>query len=536
MTGIDIHRIAFDKVAQLSKSDVAYASQPEKFARWISHMPNLSAFGAALEAKRKQQFDRDTLVEVLTEQYKHLDVTNSHLKDLSASNQFFVTTAHQPSLFTGPLYFIYKICSAINLARTLEVQYNDNQIHPLLIIGGEDHDFDEINHLNLFGRSFSWETHQQGACGKMSLDGIDTVREEIKQVLGSSPFADELRAMLDASFGDSTRNYGQAMQHFVLTLFEGTRLIVLQMDDPRLKKQFATVMEDELLNQTSQGFIEESQKGLESEGFKPQAYIREINLFYFSENGRHRIALDGEGKYRVVDTEISFTREEMQAEVAARPERFSPNVNLRPLYQETVLPNLAYIGGGGELAYWLERKAQFGHYNVPFPILIRRNSVLYIDKGNRKLREKLGIEIPELFDHPDLVVKNWIKTNSTKEVELRDQMQSIDSAIDQMIAKAKPVDPTVAQKIEAFKAKVHKEIDGLEKRLIRAEKSQHDVTVQKIEKLLNKLFPGGSLQERHDNFMSIYLQQGRPYLDRMIEVLDPLRRGFIILEENPDTQ
>jgi bacillithiol biosynthesis cysteine-adding enzyme BshC len=514
----------------LSKTDIEYSTHPEHFEELIAHLPDLDGLRSALKARKGFDTDRKTLVEVLNDQYARLGLSPGNHHQLLDSNHFTVVTAHQPSLLTGPLYFIYKICSAINLSRRLNTEISDATIHPLFIIGGEDHDFDEINHLHFFGKTFTWQNQETGAVGRMSQEGLAPVLDEIYEVLGTNnQKAIELSNLIRSCF-KAERTYGDAMHEFVARLFEDTELIVLQMDDPRLKGLFTDVIKDELTKQSSSEYINETQKKIEKLGYKPQAYVRDINLFYLDDQMRNRIERTDNG-YNIVDTELSFSEDQMLKMVDTHPERFSPNVNLRPVYQEIVLPNIAYIGGGGELAYWLERKSQFEYFSIPFPVLIRRNSALFISKGNAKQRKKLDLDYRQLFRDPEHEISDWVREHAEHEVDLSKEMAELSSTLKQVVAKAEAIDPSFARKVEAFKVKTLKDVEHMEKRLVREEKSHFDVKIGRIRKLYEKLFPDGKLQERYDNFMPIYLIHGKDMFDMLIELLDPLEKGFVIIEE-----
>ncbi len=525
-----VKRVPFENIPQLSKTDCDYATKPEIFADFISHTPDIEGFADAIKARGHVATDRATLVSTLHKQYEAIGVKNKHIDGLLDSNHFTVTTAHQPSLLTGPLYFIYKICSTINLARLLSSTYPEVVVQPVFIIGGEDHDFEEINHAHFFGKTFTWESAETGAVGRMSTKSLKSVMDSVIEVLGSSPFSAEVTKLIGECFTDDI-SYGRAMQAFIVKLFADTELVVLQMDEPALKAQFMPIVRDELIKQSSSTLVAQSQDEIEQLGYKPQAYLRKINLFYLQNQMRNRIEFDGD-RYTVVDSDLSFSREEILAQTEEHPEWFSPNVNMRPLYQEIILPNLAYIGGGGELAYWLERKRQFEFYEIPFPILIRRNSVLYISKGMSKQRLKLDIPFEQLFDNPDHEISEWVRAHAEHELDISSEMNDVDVALDKIVQKAKAIDPSFAHKVEAFKVKTLKETDHIGKRLVREEKARYEGTVAKIRKFYEKLFPGGGLQERHDNFIPNYLSQGPEFFTLLIEELDPLKAGFIVIEES----
>ena len=530
MTNTEISRIPFKDIPQLSRTDRDYTDSPEIFLELIEHVPSMEGLQDAIEQRKRFATDRKTLVKTIEKQYARLGLDGSKGEALLSDEHFTVVTAHQPSLLTGPLYFIYKICSAINLSRQMNAESTATVVHPLFVLGGEDHDFEEMNHLRFFSKEFEWASSESGSVGRMSQSGLADVLSAVAEVLGDREHAVDLRSTIATCF-DGQRSYGDAMHLFVCMLFRDTELIVLQMDDPALKAQFRHIMRDEILHQTTHDLVEQAQVKVEKLGYKPQAFVRDINLFYMDSGMRNRIERNETG-FQVVDSELRFTEEEIIELINAHPERFSPNVNLRPLYQETVLPNLAYIGGGGELAYWIERKTQFAHFGIPFPVLIRRNSVLFIAKGNAKLRRSLEIAIPSLFQDPEHEVSEWVRQHAEHEVDISAEMTALDKALDDLTSKAQAIEPTFARKVEAFKVKTLKEVDHMGKRLVREEKARHEQEVAKIRKLYDKLFPNGSLQERYENFIPMYLQNGRSMFDTLIEHLDPLEPGFIVIEEN----
>lgn len=531
MTKLTTHSIPFQRVTRFSQIDIDYTTDPASFSDFISFVPTLSNFGKALANRSAYTTDRELLVSVLAEQYAALDLDSTHCSSFLDDGHFTVVTAHQPSLLTGPLYFIYKICSAIHLARALTEAYPVYRIHPVFVLSGEDHDFAEVNHLRLFGHTYRWETDQRGAVGRMKVDeALLQLLREVQATFGHAPHSDTLRSIIHRSFRDGV-SYAQAMQRFVIELFAGTGLIVLNMDDIRLKRHFSPVVHEELAHQTSRKLIHQSQNALSALGYKPQTYQREVNLFYLTDQVRGRIEDTGD-RYVIVDTELSFSHDEMRNLVDEYPERFSPNVNLRPVYQEMVLPNLAYIGGGGELAYWLERKLLFDHFKIPMPILVRRNSVLYLDPAASKQCAKLELPFQLLFENLDAWIAYWIRTHAEHEIEVDAEYRQISSALDSILTKANATDPTIGSKVEAEKVRILKDIEHMGKRLVRAEKQRNETRIAQIQKLYERLFPENALQERHDNFIAHYLRGGTHYLHALIAQLDPLFNEVLILEED----
>ena len=189
-------------------------------------------------------------------------------------------------------------------------------------------------------------------------------------------------------------NLADATRHLANTLFGSYGLVILDADHSELKRNFIPFVKEELLNQSSHKLVLETAEKLKN--YTVQVNPREINLFYIENDLRERIILEN-GKYKVNNTKIEFSKNEIISLLENNPEKFSPNVIMRPLYQEVILPNLCYIGGGGEIAYWLELKSFFDAVEVPFPILLLRNSAVLATEKQAKKADTLGLTWNDLF-------------------------------------------------------------------------------------------------------------------------------------------
>ncbi|NQX97132.1 MAG: bacillithiol biosynthesis BshC, partial [Flavobacteriales bacterium] len=232
----------------------------------------------------------------------------------------------------------------------------------------------------------------------------------------------------------------------------------------------------------------------------------------------------------VLNTEIQFSEIELLEELNNHPERFSPNAPMRCMYQEKILPNLAYIGGGGELAYWFQLKAMFNANNISYPILILRNSVLFVDKGSNKRLTKLGLSTTDLFQDTETLIKNYLKSGSEIILELHEEEKIVEAVFNDIVDKAGAIDASLQPMIKAELQKSLKSLKNIESRLIKAEKQKEAIAVNQIKNIKDKLFPNNSLQERHDNFISLMLFYGVDVIDELIEHLHPLEKEFVILE------
>lgn len=529
-----IDRIPFAEVPQFSRRDTAYATGHADFDPFIKYPVRLEAFAEVLRDKANDPVDRPLLVEELLDQYASLpeaERARAQVRKLAESNTWTVITAHQPGLFTGPLYFIYKICSTINLSRQLNIHYPDQHIVPVFIVGGEDHDFAEINHTRIGGQRISWEQATGGSVGALSTDSLKPVLEQLEALIGREYTPGDILRRIRRAYTEYA-HYGQATVALVHDLFRETELVVANPSRPAFKRAFLPYMAREIFEQLSQPLIEEAQARIVAAGYKAQAFARDINLFYLQPGRRDRIIYQ-DGKYSILGETELYTPDAFRKLLHDHPERFSPNVVMRPIFQELIFPNLAYIGGGGEIAYWLERKAQFAAFGLNFPMLIRRNSVLWINRKQVRQLERIQLPYRALFRKADLIIRDYVAHHSHNDLSLNPELAQLASLFNSISLKAKAIDPTLEKAALAEHTRQQKIIEQFESRLRRIEKKAFTEAVSLIRELKEALFPGDGLQERKDNFLNVYLETGPALLDILIEALDPLRPGLIVFQETP---
>lgn len=522
--------ISYQKSGYFTSIMNDYLDQKANLQPFYNRFPTLENFGAQL-AEKQQNFDDDqrkTLVKILNRQYQNLSVsdrTKAHIAALQRPNTFTVTTGHQLNLFTGPLYFLYKIVSAINLAKQLKTKYPECDFVPVYWMATEDHDFEEINYFNFNGKKFRWNRESSGPVGRLSTQGLEEVFEVFAKEIGPGNNAEYIRELFSNAY--LKHDTLSTATHFLANaLFGAHGLVILDADEAALKREFIPYMKEELLRQTAYGKVSETIEKLGDYGI--QVNPREINLFYIGAGLRERIILEDD-VYRINNTSIRFSESEILAELENQPENFSPNVILRPLYQEVILPNLCYIGGGGELAYWLELKSMFAAFDVTFPILLLRNSVLLATQKQAQKADKLGLSWQDLFRKQSDLANEKIRTLSEFPIDLTPYRNTLQKQFSELHQIANQTDASFSGAVKAQEAKQLKGLDHLEKRLLKAQKRKHAEELQRIGDLQNELFPNESLQERHANFAEFYLQDGDALLQNLIDNLDPIEQRFDII-------
>ncbi len=530
---MNVNYIDYSATGYFAKPIVDYLNQNSKLSPFIAFNPDIEGFRRAI-AKRNFTGDRKILAEAIEKQYQKTlggdipDAVKENLALLEQSNTFTITTGHQLNIFTGPLYFIFKIVTAINLAKELKEKFPEKNFVPVYWPATEDHDFEEINHTEIQGRKIHWNENATGATGRLSTKTLSEAVKEYKSCLGISANSQQLSDLIDKAYC-SNKTLAEATRYFVHSLFKAYGLIIIDADDRVFKKQFADVIKRDLLESNSFKNITESSEMLRQAGYKTQVNAREVNFFYLLDNLRERIVLEGE-KYFVLNTDISFSKEEMICEIEDYPERFSPNVILRPLYQELILPNIAYIGGGAEIVYWLQLKSNFDFYEVDFPVLILRNSALIATEGFSQKLSRLGLNPEDLFRDTELIKREWVLKNSEHILNLEDEMKDFRCVFERLKLRTYKIDPTLTPSTQAVKVRLMKALSNLEKKMIKAEKRNHQDALSQLDSIKSKYFPANGLQERKENFGSFYVKYGPSFIEMLIKVFKPLDFKFTILE------
>ena len=495
------HHIPFQKTGYFSKLINDYLDQKADLSEFYGNFPDLEGFKNQIGLKSNfEGSKRELLVTALKQQYKSIQVSRSSSKNIDSllnKNTYTITTGHQLNIFTGPLYFLYKIVSTLNLSKQLKKEFPKYNFVPVYWMATEDHDFDEINYFNFKQHKISWDKESCGAVGRLNTEDLDGMFEEFSKLIGSSKNAKYLRNVFKKSYLE-TNNLALATRYLVNELFGNEGLVILDGDDHNLKEQFVPYVKDELQNHTSFVKISNCVEKLKS-SYKIQVNPRRINLFYLKDDLRERIIFEND-RYIINNTDIVFSKEEILEEASMFPTRFSPNVIMRPLYQESILPNLCYIGGGGELAYWLQLKNYFDSLNLPFPILLLRNSVLFASGKQLDKLDKLDISLEEIFLKQEELINMKIKETSEITIDFSEQKSFLSAQFEALKVLANKTDASFVGAVNAQEKKQHNGLDKLEKRLLKAQKRKLADQVNRITILQNELFPNYSLAERTETF------------------------------------
>jgi bacillithiol synthase len=513
-------KIDFPDTYAFSSFFLDYMQKKESLQSFYNRFPIVENFKDQIAEKSNfPQPVRDLLADRLTKQYGDLKITEAvknNIHSLRDKKTFTITTGHQLNIFTGPLYFIYKIVTVINACKKLKAAYPNCHFVPVYWMASEDHDYQEIKSFRLYGKKYEWKTEQQGAVGRFHTNELKSLFNEIPG---------EISIFKEAY--SKNKNLASAVRQYVNALFRDEGLVVVDADDTDLKRTLVPVISDDLFSHTSKKLIDEATQQLQALGYHTQVNAREINFFYLVDGLRSRIEKVGE-RFQVVDTDIQFSKVEIEKMINEEPEKFSPNVVLRPLYQEMILPNLAYVGGPAELVYWLQLKKVFQHFKTPFPILMPRNFAIVIDQPTAKKFEKTKLDLKDLFEEKNYLFNHWIAKNSSHQLSLGKELESLTVILNNVKERATQIDSTLNQFVGAEAKRATSGLEKIEKKMLQAEKRFHSDKLRQLETVKDALFPNGSLQERTDNFLNFY-QSDPTFIQKLLKEFDAFEFRFNVL-------
>ncbi len=526
----DCTNIPYQQTGYYSKTIVDYLEEKETLKPFYNHPVSMDGIKAAIEQRQAFPQNRDVLVSVLQQQYGNLSISTKTKKNiglLTQPNTFTITTAHQPVIFTGPLYFAYKILHTVKLAETLSKQLPEHNFVPVFYMGSEDADLDELGTINVDGKQYKWNTKQTGAVGRMKIDKeFLTLLQELENQISVLPFGNELIRIFKRCYRPEN-TIQQATLEVINELFGEYGVVVLIPDNSELKRLLIPVFQKEIEEQFSYSEVEKTVVEL-SKNYKVQAGGRKINLFYLIDDSRERIEREGDN-FIVQTKKLRFTKEELLKELENHPDRFSPNVILRGILQDTLLPNIVFIGGGGELAYWLELKNVFASVNVPYPMLLLRNSFLFVTPDKKEKMKKLGLSSVDFFKDALQLINDLIKRNADHQISIAEETKEAEELFVKLQSIVSKADPTLAEHTVALSALTEKKLAALQDKIMRAERRKHDTEKKQIETIKGQLFPNGNLQERVDNISGWYARYGNDFIKNISQSSLSLEQQFTIV-------
>ena len=519
--------IARDKIKQFSSFSHAFGNQTT-FGQFLTAPLNSITELHKQAAFKKEVYSPETRKNLLETWNRQIGAYASgsqleNLKLLENENTFTFTTGHQLTLFGGPLYLVYKVLHVVRLAEEFNTSQKEFKAVPVFWMASEDHDFDEVKSTHLFNQKLSWNSDQTGPVGRFNMTDFNEVHETFKAFFDGKE--NEISELLSISEKD---NYAFYLQEFLSKLFADFGVLVLQPDSRDLKRGFIPVILREISKPSAHHAVLDTNKDIEAAGYKPQAQARDCNLFYLKDGERLRIEPVQNGL--AIDGKV-FSEAELTALVHAEPENFSPNVILRPVYQETILPNLVYVGGGGEMAYWIQLKGVFDVHQTLFPLIQQRVSIQLLDGTMKKRMDKLSWPLERFFQSKDELKKLFLAENEGDDLNLSALFDSFNALRSEMIEKAKSIEATLESFAEAEAVRMKKQLEGFEQRLVKQLKQRHEQTLQSIDFISERIIPENSLQERYFHWLQ-FAPSGefKHLLQSIHNAIDPFVKELVVID------
>jgi bacillithiol biosynthesis cysteine-adding enzyme BshC len=506
--------ISFSELGAFSALFQAYCKSDARLAPFFSDdFQQPEARGRIADLVAAHPHDRKVLVDVLLEQNTAWsaegvldDATCANIEALLDPKSLAVVTGQQVGIFTGALYTPLKTITAIQLARQMSEE-TGRKVVPVFWLEGEDHDLAEMSYLNLpkgnETETLSYTGHSLppsgnlGAVGRLAFTAqIEEVVAQIDALLPPTDFKPVLMAHLHRIYSGGKTFLG-AFAQLMRTLFPHDGLVFISPDDRRLKTLVKPLFKHEIEHwQDSEAKLKAVSESLK-EAFHAQVNARALNMALLTDEGRYGIEAV-EGGFRLRGTDKTYSQEALLALLESEPERFSPNVVLRPIVQDALLPTVAYIAGPSEVAYFAQFKPIYEALNVQMPLIYPRVSATVVEGRIAKIMQRYNLTLGDLSGDFEALFRRLVLAQSDKELELAYQnaLQSVHSAVNQLKLLATKVDQSLERSAEATRASLMNELDKFNKKLIQAEKRNHEQMRDQLWRAKAALFPNNGLQER----------------------------------------
>lgn len=524
-SGLRVETVPFERIPHQSRLFLDYLKDPVALRKFY---PSAVRFHHELQQRVPEvlaahRVDRNRVADALAAMNQRWGAPQETLDNINLLREddcIAVVSGQQAGLFTGPLYTIYKALSAVKLAGCL--RQRGTKAVPVFWMAAEDHDFDEVAKAEFIGRDcqlkqveVSTELHREGQpVGHVVLDeSINAVVDQLFELLPNSEFADDMKALVRNAWQPG-RGYAESFATMMTSLLGRYGLIFLDPLDPEMKK-LAAPLYAEAVRQAPQiaTAIEQRSRELEAAGYHAQvlATANSFPLFLHDEQGVRRALVRKEnGKYQTKDSEGDYTLDELAQLALDQPDRFSPNVTLRAVVQDYLLPTIAYYGGAAEIAYFAQTAEVYRVLERPATPILPRSSLTMIERHTGRVLERYGLTLADFFEGLEPVTKRVVEEHlgAATARNFASAETNIHSELDRLKTELQAIDPTLADALETGRKKINYQLEGLRTRFIRAQMTRDECAHRQLQRASDQLYPNKDLQERHINVTSLLARHG----------------------------
>ena len=524
-SGLHVETLPFERIPQQSRLFLDYLKDPIALHKFY---PSAVRFHHELsqrvpEVLAAYRVDRNKVCDALAAMNQRWGAgqnTLDNIELLRESDCIAVVSGQQAGLFTGPLYTVYKALSAVKLAGCL--RQRETKAVPVFWIAAEDHDFAEVAKAEFISRDCQLNDvevpagmHREGQpVGRVVLDeSIDTAVDQLFELLPNSEFAADMKALVKNAWQPG-RGFVDSFASMMTALLGRYGLIFLDPLDPELKR-LAAPLYSEAARRAPEiaAALEQRSHDLESAGYHAQvlATANSFPLFLHDDAGaRHAVQRGENGKYRAKEIEQEYSAEELATLAQEKPEQFSPNVTLRAVVQDYLLPTIAYYGGAAEIAYFAQTAEVYRVLERPATPILPRSSLTMIERHAGRVLERYGLSLADFFEGHESVIKRVVEEHLGADTAklFANAEQHVNHELDRLRQDLEAIDPTLASALETGRKKINYQLDGLRTRFVRAQMTRDEAAHRQLQRVFDQLYPNKDLQERHINITSLLARHG----------------------------
>jgi bacillithiol biosynthesis cysteine-adding enzyme BshC len=513
-----------------------YLNNFSETAPFFSWNPG-SGLPDCINARIRNYTLRNDLVKILKIQNRKWQASAKSLENLDKLSQpdaLAVVTGQQAGLYGGPLYTAYKILTAVKMCNRLKTAHPEHSFIPVFWLEAGDNDFGEVNHfqvLDIANQLVRLELplppdDHRSVYRRTVSSRINDIHKKLQEIFPPNDFRDQVLNRLKNIYHEG-ENFAEAFARWVHAFFGEFGVVVINPSDPDIARLAKPIFHEALKGWTDilNAFTVVNRK-LSDKGFHNQIQLdKKQTLLFFEDDQGSRSRIDGNKNSFFVKSASApqkYSRDDLMNIVEKEPYRFTPNVALRPVLQDWLLPTVVYVGGPSEISYAAQLKPVYDFLGVEEPVFRPRIRISMIEKKINKVVEKLQLNYQDIFQKRENLVREHVHAQSDKLLAsvFEDTRQQLSRSMKKIAGQLRELDPTLQGTVDKTTDHLQETVRKLREKADEAMKHKMETEVNQIEKVLNNLFPQGIFQERILNLIQYQVKYGPQFLRELYNSVD----------------